>query len=295
MSNSASSKKIFQELSLVVFTLPDEGQKRKYAINTHKVREVVMLEEYTPLPDNYRPFIGIINLRGVPIPLIDLDSTLNIKREKYSANYGDHRKYRILICEILNKYVGVIVDPLVKMVELVDSQVKAIDLNSNHRGDLLSGIVDYQGCYLFMVNLEAILDTLEEDSSSSQINNYKYKGMKALVVEDSHLFQKKLKRFLEGEGFSVVICENGLEGQAYVKENEDIDIIFADIEMPLLNGIEMVRRIRSESPSLRTPIVFHSSISNKELISQIEDEELGHYLIKFNESALTNMLNKLLD
>ena len=74
---------------------------------------------------------------------------------------------------------------------------------------------------------------------------------KVLLVDDEPYILQGLKSLIdwEAEGFEVVkSCANGLEAYEYLKENQ-VDVIFADIKMPEMTGIELLKKIREEEIS----------------------------------------------
>ena len=74
---------------------------------------------------------------------------------------------------------------------------------------------------------------------------------KVLLVDDEPFILQGLKAVVDwqAEGFEVVkSCANGLEAYEYLKENR-VDVILADIKMPEMTGIELLRRIREEKVS----------------------------------------------
>ena len=74
---------------------------------------------------------------------------------------------------------------------------------------------------------------------------------KVLLVDDEPFILQGLKAVVDwnSEGFEVVrSCANGLEAYEYLKECE-VDVILADIKMPEMTGIELLRRIREEKIS----------------------------------------------
>ena len=71
----------------------------------------------------------------------------------------------------------------------------------------------------------------------------KYDGYTLLVVEDNEINQEIAKAVLEEMGFKVDLADNGMEGiEAYTSGN--YDLIFMDIRMPVMDGIEAARAIR---------------------------------------------------
>lgn len=290
MNDLKLDKKAFEELKLVIFKLLSQKEDLLFGLNAHKVREVVEMQKIEALPDVYRPYVGIVNLRGVPIPILDLSFIFSDNNEKLDLN----QEYRLVICEIMGKIIAILAKTKIKMLTVPDSQITPLGFELNTvNSEYLSGLVDTGDSYLFMLNLEVILDELGVFGKDANINyEKKYSGKKVIIVEDSKLFQKKLSRMLEGLGFAVYIAEDGESGLELISNTPDVDIIFSDIEMPKLNGIEMIREIKKKSLFCDKPILFHSSISNTELMKMIDDENLGDYITKFDEKIILSKLEE---
>jgi len=80
----------------------------------------------------------------------------------------------------------------------------------------------------------------------TKVNNIKsdkiFKGIKALVVEDNFINQKLVKNILNKFDIDVAVANNGVEAVQFYKENS-YDIIFMDIEMPIMSGVEATQKI----------------------------------------------------
>lgn len=76
--------------------------------------------------------------------------------------------------------------------------------------------------------------------------------LKILLAEDNIINQRVAKELLNILGASVVIAQNGEEA-LYLSEQYDFDLIFMDVQMPIMNGLEAVRHIRASGNA--TPIV----------------------------------------
>ena len=81
-----------------------------------------------------------------------------------------------------------------------------------------------------------------------------------LIVEDEALVLSLLVDVLEEEGFRVVAAENGaaalLALEAVEHDGGRVDVLFTDIDMPGIDGIELARRARALRPDL--PIIYAS-------------------------------------
>jgi len=81
-----------------------------------------------------------------------------------------------------------------------------------------------------------------------------YAMPKILVVEDNLDTREFIHLHLTTEGFNVVLASNGQEG-LYLAGVEYPDLIITDVEMPGLDGIEMVKRLRAQRETQNIPIL----------------------------------------
>ena len=87
---------------------------------------------------------------------------------------------------------------------------------------------------------------------------------KILVVEDNVDSRELMHLHLTTEGFSVVIAANGQEG-LYMANAEHPDLIITDIEMPELNGLDLVKELRAQPETRDIPIIVLSALGNAEM------------------------------
>lgn len=260
-----------------------------------KIHEVVEVESFDKLPTAYAPYLGIMNLRGVPIQILDMFSVLD-ETSKDNLDKLESRNMRIVVCETLGKLVGIVACHSIKMYEFEDRSITPTTFAAGKvKNEYVVGIIEHEQGYIFMLNIETVLDELDSSSFQSiKANGQDYLGKRALVVEDSKLYRKKLTIFLEKIGFDVILANDGVSGLERLKSDSSFDIIFTDIEMPLMNGIEMIRKVKGMSDASKIPVLFHSSISNEQLMNQIVEEELGVYITKFDEEVITAKLKEQL-
>jgi DNA-binding response OmpR family regulator len=87
---------------------------------------------------------------------------------------------------------------------------------------------------------------------------------KILVVDDNLDTREITHLHLTTEGFSVVIAADGREG-LYMAGAEHPDLIITDISMPGLNGIDLIRQLRSQAELAKVPIIVLSALGSGEL------------------------------
>lgn len=100
---------------------------------------------------------------------------------------------------------------------------------------------------------------------------------KILVVDDEKGMRDLLRKVLTKEGYEVLLAEDGEEGLTAIKENP-VDIVIADLDMPVMNGLEMIKRAKHFDPNLT--IIIITAYASME--SAIEALKIGayDYLIK---------------
>lgn len=126
-----------------------------------------------------------------------------------------------------------------------------------------------------------------------EMNIHSIKGANILLVEDNETNQEVASKLLRRVGMEVLIANNGLEAVNMCKTKK-FDLIFMDIQMPVMDGLEAARRIRSEEEaSSRVPIVAMTahamqSDRNKSLEAGMND----HITKPIDPDMLNNVLLK---
>ena len=100
-----------------------------------------------------------------------------------------------------------------------------------------------------------------------------------LLVEDEPAQRELLAYNLKAEGFDVITADNGEDGLILVDEN-DPDLIVLDWMMPQLSGIEVCRRLKSNSKTRQTPVIMLSA--RAEEVDRVRGLETGadDYVVK---------------
>lgn len=94
-----------------------------------------------------------------------------------------------------------------------------------------------------------------------------------LVVDDEPGVRTLVRRILGNAGYGVVEAGNGVEALAVMASSQQVDFLIADLDMPVMRGEEMARRIRALRPDLRVLYVTaHSELLFKDRPELIDGE-----------------------
>lgn len=121
------------------------------------------------------------------------------------------------------------------------------------------------------------------------------KRKKVLVVDDSITVREMERKLLENCGYSVDIAVNGMEGWNAVRTNH-YDLVISDIDMPRMNGIELVKQMKNHSRLYSIPVIIVSYRDREE--DRIQGLEAGadYYLTKssFHDETLIDAVVSLI-
>ncbi len=106
---------------------------------------------------------------------------------------------------------------------------------------------------------------------------------KILIVEDEPSMLQVLSDALRAEKFDVVTASDGIEGLRQA-ETHHPDLILLDIVMPKMDGVSMMKKLRSESDwGKNVPIIILTNLSaDDEILKSVTLSEPAYYLIKTN-------------
>lgn len=117
---------------------------------------------------------------------------------------------------------------------------------------------------------------------------------KILIVDDASLIRNVTQKALNEAGFEAVLASNGQEGLKALEEHK-IDLIFSDINMPIMSGMEMIRKVRDNDKYRYIPIVMLTTETKPELQNEAKELGVKAWLVKpFNKEKFLLVLSKIL-
>lgn len=117
-------------------------------------------------------------------------------------------------------------------------------------------------------------------------------GKKVMIVDDSRTIRQQVSFTLSKGGYEVVEAEDGVEGLSKLAENADISMIISDVNMPNMNGLEMVEKMKENGVSI--PIVMLTTEGASDLIERAKAAGAKGWLVKpFKPEQLVAAVGKL--
>lgn len=115
-----------------------------------------------------------------------------------------------------------------------------------------------------------------------------------LVVEDTPFFRTMIKTYLEEYGFEVVTAVNGQDAWEYLEEGGEFSLILSDIEMPVMNGYELVTKIKMDPRFNHLPCMAITALDNPNAMAQGKQAGFDAYQVKLDRNELIKGVDELL-
>lgn len=116
---------------------------------------------------------------------------------------------------------------------------------------------------------------------------------KILVVDDSSVVRMSLEMLLKENGFEVISAVDGVDGLTKAG-NDKFDLIITDINMPNMNGLDMMKRMREISELKFVPILVLTTESDSEMLAKGKEYGATGWIVKpFTNEDLLSTVQKV--
>lgn len=117
---------------------------------------------------------------------------------------------------------------------------------------------------------------------------------KALVIDDSSLIHKMFKLMLP---HSTVVCAaDGREALQKLAAEPDVDLIFLDINMPAMNGLEFLAQVKADAALAQIPVIIVSTEGKEEdTIRGLRAGAAAYVKKPFRNEALQDLIRKVME
>lgn len=147
------TKTAVNELKVIVFQL----QQKEYGIFVQEVKSIEKVVHITRVPGTPKYIKGVINLRGVVTPIIDLRSRFNMEEEKINEHT------RVIISSKDNVDVGLIVDSAQDVIDITEDQIEpAPEVVGGVESKYIKGVAKIGKRLVMLLDLEKVLQENEK-------------------------------------------------------------------------------------------------------------------------------------
>ncbi len=307
-TNLTSSNKF----ELLLFRLGADsalGQSELFGINVFKIREIVAMPSITPIVGATPHSLGVVNLRGQVIPVLDLPSIVGCT-PKTGLNI-------MLVTEYARTTQAFAVESVEDIVRLDWKQVLSAD-NSGAGRNMVTSIArldgNADGTRLAQVlDVEAILQMVSP-SSAPQIDDSPKVGAELnlrpgtiiLAADDSFVARSLIERGLKAMHAPFEMTKSGKEAWDRLNAIADaaeaegktvldkISLVLTDLEMPEMDGFTLTRKIKQDPRFSKIPVVIHSSLSGSANEDHVRSVGADAYVAKFVAEDLAKTIRSVL-
>lgn len=262
------------EVEFLEFTIGGQN----FGVNVAKVTQVLVWRDQhlTRLPQNGSFCLGTVPFRKKHISVMDLRSYLGIREAPLHPE-----KQLLLVVEFNKVSKGYIVDGVEEIQRVSwDKFVPLQDTAFGKGNNCITGSVIIDNRVIMIVDLEGMMAELDDANhpgsykQEAKVSSLQERSnLRIVYCEDSATVRQITVNFLKESGFeNIKVFGSGLEGLEYLQspENEGVDLVLSDIEMPNLDGLAFCKSLKSDAKFEKVPFVFFSSIINDEMRKKCE-------------------------
>lgn len=275
---------------------------QNYAINVVKVKELWDLKNLSKVPNAAPSVMGVTLNRGEMITIVDLSYVLDGVPAKKTIGS------MILLCEFNNLKVGFAIDNVSRIYKIGWNKIVKADSVSDN--PLVIGNIDLDGTIVMLLDFEKIVMDINPKSGINEgmVADVKKKdrsNYRVMVVDDSPTVRSVILETLTLAGVkNIKLYENGelaykyLEDLVEVKKGafkDEVNLVITDIEMPVLDGHALTRKIKEHRILRDMPVVIFSSLITESLRHKGESVGADAQMSKPEIQRLIEEIDKLLE
>ena len=305
-SNLTNSNKF--ELLLFRLGADANGEHSElYGINVFKIREIVAMPEVTAVAGSSPNMLGVVNLRGQIISVLDLPGIVGVT-PKTGLNI-------MLVTEFARTTQAFAVESVDEIVRLDWGQV--LSAEGSTAGGMVTSIArldgDINNTRLAQVlDVETILRKMvpsegkDVDPETIGPKLLLKPGTIILAADDSVVARSLIEQGLTAMGAPFVMTKSGKEAWERLLHIADgckaegipvedrVSLILTDLEMPEMDGFTLTRLVKQDARFAKIPVVIHSSLSGKTNEDHVKGVGADAYVAKFVAEDLAETIRKVL-
>ncbi len=272
----------------VIRTLLVEIAGEPYAFPLSRLDKVLMVPEDRIETIEDRQYFP---LDGVNIGLISACQPLGLQ----SAGRQEEGTPVVVVSDRLKQY-GVVVD---RLLEEVDMVVRPLDPRLGKVPNIAASAISEDGSPILIFDVDDLVRSIDNMLTGGRLTKIARSAeqvseavvRRILVVDDSITVREVERRLLENKGYQVEVAVDGMDGWNAVQSGK-YDLVISDVDMPRMNGIELVRNIRKGLTTRHLPVIILSYKDREE--DRLKGMEAGanYYLTKssfYDESFIKSV------
>ena len=276
----------------VVRTLLVEISGESYAFPLARIEQIVMVEKVNIYSMENRQYFTMDDKN---IGLVSAAQVLEL--QEYES---EEETLSVVVIGEQSDYYGLVVDRFLGEHDLV---VRPLDIRLGKVQDISAAALMGDGSPILIVDVSDLIRSVNNLLHSSPLNRFqkesavaiKDKTKRVLIVDDSITVREMERKILQNRGYRVDVAVDGMDGWHCVCSNY-YDLIISDVDMPRLNGIELVTKIKNDPKFSMIPVIIISYKDREE--DRIKGLEAGanYYLTKssFHDDSFVNAVRDLI-
>lgn len=298
------------KFELLLFRLGEargSGQRELFGVNVFKVREVLVMPPVTELANAHEHLMGVANIRGQIIPVINLPAVIGCQPTK-GLNI-------LMVTEFARTVQAFAVEDVREIVRLEWDQV--LPAEGSHAGALITGIARLDGAtentrLAQVLDVEQILKTVmpaTKEEISREVVGPELRlpaGSVILAADDSAVARSVIELGLQAMGAPYVMTKTGkeawerlqsieMDAHAEGKTAKDkVAVILTDLEMPEMDGFTLTRLVKQDPRFQSIPVVIHSSLTGTTNENHVKTVGADAYVAKFVPRELAATIRSVL-
>ncbi|MDE2305244.1 MAG: chemotaxis protein CheV [Gammaproteobacteria bacterium] len=292
------------ELLLFRLGATPAGARELFGINVFKVREALVMPPITAMPGAPRHVLGVANIRGQIVPVVDLPSVVGCTPKALNI---------LIVTEYERSIQGFAVEEVEEIVRLDWSQVLSAEANSV--GGMITSIArldagDEKSRLALVLDVEKVLgEVLPSRVREVNPNQLGPKlalrdGCVIVAADDSGIARSQIEKVMQTLQAPFVMTRTGKEAwdkiqdiarAAKLEGKQPIDKIAAiltDLEMPEMDGFTLTRMVKGDDRLKAIPVIVHSSLTGVANEDHARKVGAEGYVGKFVAEELAGALRK---
>jgi two-component system sensor histidine kinase and response regulator WspE len=235
------------------------------------------------------------NLEGRSVGLVTAHQLLGVAPPPAAGDV-----LAVIVLGDATRLYGLIVDRFLGERELV---VQSLDARLGKIKDVAAGALMEDGSPALILDVEDVIRSIEKLASAGGLSGVAHdasgtagaKRKRVLVVEDSFTVRELERKLLVNGGFEVEVAVDGMDGWNAARTSH-FDLVITDVDMPRMNGIELVTLIKKDPHLKSLPVMIVSYKDRPEDRRRGLDAGADYYLAKgsFHDEALLNAVVDLI-